>query len=286
MIDGVFDRPNGSFRKIVGVDGCRSGWVVACQAIESGMPFLVTTEAENQNEQKLWRPDTHPATGSRKQATDKSLRPPIEVLVLPSVLAVTKFAGPDACYAWDIPIGLPPAGPRECDRLVRRALGPGRGSSVFPAPIRPQLAAATHADACEIGQQADGRKISVQGWNLVPKIRELDTLLQQQPGLRLQVHEVHPELTFQTINHDTRLAGGKKSADGAADRARLLVQEFPGLDLEDLLARYPRSACQPDDLLDALACLWTAGRIAAGYATVRPSPAPVDEFGIRMAIFT
>jgi predicted RNase H-like nuclease len=286
VIDGVLNPPSRSLQKIVGVDGCRTGWVVACCEIKPTQRLTDSTDRKNRGPEPKQQPVALPSAECENGTSDKSPGQQIEVVILPSAKAIADFAGPNSCYAWDIPIGLPPAGPRECDRLVRQALGPGRGSSVFPAPIRPQLAAATHADACEIGQQVDGRKISVQGWNLVPKIREIDTLLQLRPELRLQVHEVHPELSFQTMNGNNPLNGGKKSAEGAADRVRLLGQEFPGLDLEGLLARFPRSACQPDDLLDALACLWTAGRIAKGLSALRPDPAPVDELGIRMAIFT
>ena len=61
-------------------------------------------------------------------------------------------AGP---IAIDIPIGLLEAaerGGRECDRLVRRALGQPRGSSVFPAPVRGVLAAQSHAEASAINR--------------------------------------------------------------------------------------------------------------------------------------
>jgi predicted RNase H-like nuclease len=52
--------------------------------------------------------------------------------------------------AVDIPIGLLDAyevGVRVCDRAARSFLGRPRGSSVFPAPVRPVLAATTWEDA-------------------------------------------------------------------------------------------------------------------------------------------
>ena len=44
-----------------------------------------------------------------------------------------------AIFAIDIPIGLTDSGPRQCDIQARRLLGARRGTSVFPAPIRPVL---------------------------------------------------------------------------------------------------------------------------------------------------
>ena len=44
-----------------------------------------------------------------------------------------------AVFSIDIPIGLTDSGPRQCDIQARRLLGARRGTSVFPAPIRPAL---------------------------------------------------------------------------------------------------------------------------------------------------
>lgn len=53
--------------------------------------------------------------------------------------------------AVDVPIGLLDAykvGGRACDRAARKLLGRPRGSSVFPAPVRPVLTATSWEDAC------------------------------------------------------------------------------------------------------------------------------------------
>src|ERR1700760_1414746 len=52
-----------------------------------------------------------------------------------------------AVIAIDIPIGLTNRGPRQWDLDARSHLGPKRGTSVFPAPIRSALAASTYAEA-------------------------------------------------------------------------------------------------------------------------------------------
>ena len=53
--------------------------------------------------------------------------------------------------ALDIPIGLATGAPRPCDVAARGALGPGRASSVFPAPDRRLI------EALPFTEDADGR---------------------------------------------------------------------------------------------------------------------------------
>ena len=112
----------------------------------------------------------------------KTLRGPLEVHRATEVLAV------------DIPIGLLDLGSRECDLVARKHLGPIRGRSVFPAPIRPMLGASSHQDACAIGRTIEGRGLTLQAWNIAPKISEVDQLLRESPGYRGVVREVHPRL--------------------------------------------------------------------------------------------
>ena len=72
----------------------------------------------------------------------------------------------------DIPIGLHDKGnmPRSCDVLARQKLKP-RGSTVFPAPVRPCLYAHDYREACEISHTLTGKKLSQQAFNILKKIR-------------------------------------------------------------------------------------------------------------------
>jgi predicted RNase H-like nuclease len=79
--------------------------------------------------------------------------------------------------AIDVPIGLTDRGPRACDVAAREMLGAKRGSSVFPAPVRPALGAATYVEACERSLAAQGKKLPKQSFAIYPKIRQLDELL-------------------------------------------------------------------------------------------------------------
>lgn len=161
-----------------------------------------------------------------------------DLLVVPTFADVLALG--EGVVAVDMPVGLHDgSGSRACDTEARRVLGPRR-SSVFPAPSRAHLAATRFG---EVGG------ISIQAWNLVPKLREVDDAWEP------RVHEVGPEVSF-TIMTGAPMEHPKRSAEGRAER-------LSALGLEGVpTAR----GAKPDDVLDALACRWSAERIAAGTA--------------------
>ena len=165
----------------------------------------------------------------------------------------------------DVPIGLTDAGPRKCDLEARAHLKAPRSSSVFPAPIRPTLVAKTYAQACQIGQKVDGRKLSQQAWAILPKIQEVDSFLRSDASLQRRVREVHPEVCFWAWNRNKAMSHRKKSAAYAVAQGSL-----------------PRGKYGNDDLLDAFAALWSAERVAAGKALLLPATPPIDSCGLRM----
>ena len=83
--------------------------------------------------------------------------------------------------------------------VARQLLGPPRQSSVFPAPLRPLLAASSHAEPSELGRQIKGRELSIQVWWITAKTRKVDDLLGRLPGLRGRLREIHPEVCFYLI---------------------------------------------------------------------------------------
>jgi predicted RNase H-like nuclease len=227
---------------VCGADGCKSGWVVASKDLNSG--------------EVSWR--------LCKTAQDIAAQESA-----PLVIAI------------DIPIGLPEAGPRLCDLHARRLLGQVRGCSVFPAPIRPVLGASEYKEACQIRFGIEGKKMSKQGFAILPKIREVDDLLQGEPALREIVREVHPELCFYVLNGERPIVPGKRTDEGAKTRYRLLEPSF-GKWLPYALMDRRKLGCEEDDILDAFAALWTAERIVRGTAQTIPAVPPRDVFGLRM----
>jgi len=177
----------------------------------------------------------------------------------------------------DMPIGLPVDARRACDVEARRALGL-RGSSVFPTPPRACLGATTHPEAVERARAAFGAGISVQAFHLLPKIAEVDALVD--PLEPDRVVEISPELAFATMR---RLRTGESTPlprkierEGAAARRRLLHAE--GIEVRPV----PRGA-RADDVLDAYAVLWSAERFARGEAIVFGDGSR-DERGLPMRI--
>jgi predicted RNase H-like nuclease len=183
----------------------------------------------------------------------------------------------------DIPIGLPKSGARACDLEARLVLG-ARRSSVFPAPIRPALRAETRAQASEITLRCDGRRVSSQAFALYRKIHEVDRLLVTSGEARARIREVHPEVCFWAWNGGEAMRAAKKTPAGRRQR-RQLAEKWLGVGAwararKSFLAR----DVADDDLLDAIAALWTATRIAEGRARTLPEKPPVDATGLRMEI--
>lgn len=173
----------------------------------------------------------------------------------PAVLAATAGC---VAVAVDIPLRTPTgAEPRSCDVAAARALGRSR-SSVFPAPPHRVLTAPDYAQACAVARRLTGRAISVQTWNIGPKILEWD-------GLDLPPHivEAHPELAVRRLAPDVEFAS-KKTARGAGQRIAALGR---WLDVAAALGELP-SGARMDDVLDALAAAWSAARWQRGEAEV------------------
>lgn len=174
-----------------------------------------------------------------------------------------------AIIAIDMPIGLSDSGPRACDVGARRLLQP-HGTRVFPAPPRVALA---HADdyeaACRASMAATGKSLSKQTWHLLPAIVEVDALAEDD-----RIVECHPELAF-ALMQGHPVDERKKTPEGRAVRLGLLRRWLPDLG----------EPAYGDDGLDALACAWSAARVASGAAITLPAGEPPrDAQGRRMTI--
>lgn len=189
-----------------------------------------------------------------------------------------------AIIAIDIPIGLLDAGTRLCDQAARQILSPRRHNSVFSAPLRPVLAAKSHVEASTIRRVLEHKGMSVQAFAITSKVREVDAALAESAERAGMVYEVHPEVSFAAMNAGVPLQFAKKKQEGRRERLALLQQCF-GSEAERLQLERPRSSVEADDVLDALAALWSARRIQIGQGRSLPEVAEVDNSGRRMAIF-
>jgi predicted RNase H-like nuclease len=170
--------------------------------------------------------------------------------------AVLAAARDCAVVGVDIPMGLPDTGRRQCDVAAAEQLGPAR-SSVFPAPPRAVLGTDDYHVACDLARVASGNAISKQTWNIVPKIREWEQLLDA--AAQDRVIEVHPELSVRHLAGRSEFAR-KRSARGAGQRIAALSRYFDLAGLSDI----PDGPAL-DDALDALAAAYSAARWAGGH---------------------
>lgn len=248
---------------LVGVDGCKAGWIAVRRASGSAL----------------------------------------SVEVFASFAALLASLPDGAVIAVDMPIGLPELsskGGRGPEALVRPLLG-ARQSSVFSIPSRAALYAdtndftsleawyAAHIRASEVAKTTSDppRGVSIQAFGIFAKIREIDALLIARPDLRGRVFESHPEVAFCRLNGEQAMQLPKKikgsiNPAGMAERKTLLCRH--GYDMRFLDQPPPRGGAA-DDFLDAAAMMLIAGRIAAGEARPFPDPPGRDAFGIPVAIW-
>ena len=170
-----------------------------------------------------------------------------------AVVVPTLSLGDFSLVGIDMPIGLSNGPRRTCDIEARRYLGRA-GSSVFPAPPRTALACSSYESALATARSTTGRGISRQTYNIMPKVDQLDRLIDQTD--HDHVIEVHPECSFKALNDGHDLPS-KRTPEGALIRRRLLAAHF------DLPTASPRGAAV-DDLLDAYVVLWSTQRFQRG----------------------
>jgi len=227
---------------VAGIDGCKAGWLCVLKDLATGK---------------------------------------IDARILARIDAVLSLDPRPEILTVDVPIGLTDSGPRKCDLEARALLRKPRSSSVFPAPIRPLLAARCYEEACQIGQSVDGRRLSKQTWAIVPKIREVDTFLRSDASLTTWIREVHPEVCFCCWNGGKAMIHRKKSPEGKAEREKLVTPLY-GQAYRAAQLSLPRGSYRNDDLLDAFAALWSAERVYTCQSIVLPCEPPKDSFGLRM----
>jgi predicted RNase H-like nuclease len=168
---------------------------------------------------------------------------------------------PTAQFYIDIPIGLAETGGgRICDSMARQHLG-SRRASIFTPPVRQLLSCSTYPAALALSRQLIAKGISKQCFNILPKIREADSLLQLYPAMRKQWQEAHPELIFYGLNGEKPLTEAKKTAAGKAARLALLKKfHAPAAEaLSRLQQQSLPAGVNLDDIIDAGALAIAAG---------------------------
>lgn len=177
--------------------------------------------------------------------------------------------------AVDMPLGLVEQGWRAADLAARALLGVRRGSVFLIAP-RPAWQEREYVAAADRCQELTGNRLSRQAWALAPKLFEARACWLADQRL----HEVHPELSFQTLAGGMPLTHPKKTWRGQHLRRSLLAEA--GIVLPDALGEADRVPA--DDVLDAAVAAWSAHRIAQGTAGRVPETPEPDAEGRHVEI--
>jgi len=232
--------------KTIGINGCRSGWIAISLDEENAGYWLLETQQELEE----------------------------------------YFAAYDRIFV-DVPIGLEDKNyMRECDELLRNRLGPDYRESVFNPPIRAALHAPTYGEASVITYEATGKKISVEAWNMTPKIKQVDQLLQKRQEFRANVYESYPELLFHILNGDNIILQKKATKKGLRHRLDLLKKESSYVDdfFRDIKEEYRRNQVDEDNIIDAMVLGLFALRAVDAPILSLPSDPSQDTTGLPMAI--
>ncbi|TVQ65891.1 MAG: DUF429 domain-containing protein [Balneolaceae bacterium] len=186
----------------------------------------------------------------------------------------------------DMPIGLEDeAYTRECDRLLREELGSEYAASVFSPPIRPALHAPSYVEASMQSYEYTEKKLTVQSWNITPKIRILDRFLTKDESLRVKVLESHPELLFRNLNRGM-IFQKKNTKKGLRHRLDLISEYQPvAVDFfREIKEEYRRNEIAEDDIVDAMVLALAARQSAGNGFKTLPELPEMDSNGLIKAI--
>jgi predicted RNase H-like nuclease len=234
---------------VLGVDGCRAGWVAARLS-----------------------PD----------------RAEYSLHVYRSFAGLLAAHADAACIAVDIPIGLSECfAQRRCDRQARALLGPRR-SSVFPAPDRRLLGFDEYQAANRFSRAQCGKGISQQCFHIFRKIAEVDAIMspalqerifEVHPEIAFQAasgrsHLEYPKRRVEGFE-ERRSILHRIFPEASIPPRSLIVKSVAGARTGDV---------QPDDILDALIAAWTALRHSRNEHEQVPDECEYDPRGLRMEI--
>jgi predicted RNase H-like nuclease len=231
--------------KTAGIDGCKAGWIAV--TFDDGNQFY-----------KILR-------------TDDELAAILESF--------------DRIFI-DMPIGLEDeVYTRECDELLRKKLGADYASSVFSPPIRPALHAPSYVEANMQSYEYTEKKLTLQAWNITPKIRTLDQFLTENSHFQEILLESHPELIFMNLNGG-KIFQKKNTKKGLRHRLDLITnhEEIAAEFFRVIKEDYRRNEVEEDDIVDAMALALAAKQsVKKGVKTLPQNP-PKDSMGLIKAI--
>ena len=214
-------------KRTFGIDGCKSGWVVA-------------------------------------ELKDKS----IFFYLIDNLNQINNITKGNANIGIDIPLELAPKGERMAEKEARNFLGT-RASTIFSPPAIKALCATNYFDACKINFEESGKKISKQTWYIFNKIKEAREIYLDKNSNK-SLYEIHPELSFMAMNDMSVIKDSKKTIEGRKKRLMLITKFYPSFDFQLIRDKFLRKHVADDDILDAIAVLWSTQKLIDNMASYVP----------------
>ena len=185
----------------------------------------------------------------------------------------------------DMPIGIPSDAKRCCDSKAKTLLG-RHHARVFMTPAREVFEQPDYQRANALSKQRYGGGLSKQMWNIMPKVRSLDALLQRRRSLRQRLHECHPEIALWGLGGEV-IASNKATPEGKSARVRLLRAyiDQPEHLIAEVRHEIPVKHARDDDLTDAMICAVTAAGVWDGTVHPLDKALPIDDTGLAMNIW-
>jgi predicted RNase H-like nuclease len=181
----------------------------------------------------------------------------------------------------DMVIGLPSNTEQIRPDSYARQIIKERSSTIFPVPCRQAIYAESVAEAYEENVRVLGKKFTPLTVGIMPKIRELDSFLQEHDQYKNVILESHPEVCFTRLNGKTVLSK-KSEYEGVVERVNILKKFLPNLDVNDLMQMAKQYQCNVDDIADAICLSVTANLAKQGLYEIIPERPRVDDTGLKM----
>lgn len=162
-----------------------------------------------------------------------------------------------------------------------RALIPGRTSTIFAVPARQAVYADTREQIREANKNALGKDLPAQAIAIIPKMRELDEFLQENPTHKNRLKESHPEVCFSRLNGSVVMSR-KADGEGITERVGIIGQYMPEITEEYIYQEAKRFKCNADDIVDSIVLCITANLTAQGKTDVIPETVQEDVTGLKM----
>ena len=207
----------------------------------------------------------------------------LRLKVYKSISALVKEYPSIDAFLVDMAIGLRNSrDQKRPDTVARKELGI-KASSVFPIPSRDAVYAEGEEEQKRANLRTLGKSLSKQSLAIIPKIRELDEFLEDNPEYRGRILESHPEVDFARLNGSV-IMSKKKEEPGPSERIHILSEYLDERDFYDMYDKAKELGCGQDDLIDAICLAVTGALHAHGQSEILQDQLEPDEKGLLMQL--